>query len=145
MGARRSLPAMPPPEEVALWLHLGASIGARRWREQGGELVPLDGVHEHNVLYSSDSLFSVVSRAFYRVPSLQMLSAKGLDQRQSELATIIATGYRAFGLVGSHHFFHTPQDTPAVTSAQLLAPYGEALRRLVDHVTVRDEPAAERT
>jgi hypothetical protein len=90
-------------------------------------------------------LFSVVSRAFYRVPSLQMLSAKGLDQRQSELATIIATGYRAFGLVGSHHFFHTPQDTPAVTSAQLLAPYGEALRRLVDHVTVRDEPAAERT
>jgi hypothetical protein len=145
MGARHSLPTMPPPAEVTLWLHLGASIGARRWREQDGELLPLDEVHEHNILYSSDALLSVVSGVFDRVPSLQILSAKGLGQQQSELATIIATGYRAFGLVGSHHFFHTPQDTPAVTSAQLLAPYGEALRRLVDHVARRENPAGEAT
>lgn len=145
LGARRSLPTMPPPEEVTLWLHLGASIGARRWGEQGGELVPLDEVHEHNILYSSDALLAMASGAFDRVPSLQILSAKGLGQQQSELATIIATGYRAFGLVGSHHFFHTPQDTPAVTSAQLLAPYGEALRRLVDQVTRRENPAGEAT
>ncbi len=145
MGARRSLPTMPPPEAVALWLHLGASIGARRWGEQGGELLPLDEVHEHNVLYASDALLSVVSEVFDRVPSLQILGAKGLGQHQSELATIIATGYRAFGLVGSHHFFHTPEDTPAVTSAQLLAPYGEALRRLVDHMSRRENPAGEAT
>jgi hypothetical protein len=32
-----------------------------------------------------------------------------------------------------------------VTSAQLLAPYGEALRRLVDHMSRRENPAGEAT
>lgn len=35
------------------------------------------------------------------------------------------------GFVGHHRFLHTPRDLPDVTSAALLAPYGEALQRLL--------------
>ncbi len=132
MGAQLSLTKMPPPEEVALWLHLGASIGARDWQDEGGQLIPLERIHSYNRLYAAPAALAAASTAFQAVPDIEILPSKALNRSHSELGAIIEHGYPAMGLVGSHHFFHTPGDTPVVTSAALLAPYGKALLRLSD-------------
>lgn len=134
MGAHKSLPSMPEPGAVRLWLHLGASIAARRWREQDGRLIPLEEGHEYNRLYASERLLATAREVFSGIPRLDILRNEELNAAQSELAAIAGKGYAAFGFVGSHRFFHTPLDTPAVTSPALLAPYGDALRRLVDRL-----------
>ncbi len=140
MGAQLSLTKMPVPESVALWLHLGASIGARDWQTEGGQLKPLERIHSYNRLYAAPEAITAANMAFQAVPGIEILASKALNRSHSELGAIIEHGYNAMGLVGSHHYFHTPGDTPVVTSAALLAPYGEALRRLSD--TLHHRPVA---
>jgi hypothetical protein len=129
-GAHHSLPLVPSPDRVALWLHLGASIAARAWDTSGEAPEPLDEVHANNQMFYARGLLPVVEAAFGDVPELELLPHERLVRSNSELGEILHRGYSAIGLVGPHHFFHTPGDLPAVTSPALLAPYGEALRRL---------------
>lgn len=68
MGSKHTLPLMPDPAKVKLWLHLGASIGTRQW------------------------------------VSWQTI------------------------------FFHTPDDKPGVNSAELLAPYGVGVEKLLQSI-----------
>lgn len=130
MGAHHSLKKMPPPEDVRLWLHLGASIAARQWSEQEGQLTPLDRVHQYNRMYGDSALMPLIVHAFTGVPDLEILPNSELNRGHSELGSIANAGYTAMGFVGSHRFFHTPNDTPVVTDAALLAPYGKALKQL---------------
>ncbi|MDP6978545.1 MAG: hypothetical protein QF570_08075 [Myxococcota bacterium] len=133
-GAHVSLPAVPPSEDVALWLHLGASIAARAWQETAEGLEPMNRVHDYNQLFYRDNLSSLVDATFARIPQLQTLPYQQMRPGRSELNEILRAGYRAMGFVGPHRFFHTPLDLPSVTSPELLEPYGEALRRLVREV-----------
>jgi hypothetical protein len=127
-GAHRSMELVPGPENVNAWLHLGASIAARKWAEEEGVLRPLERVHDFNQLFYAPKLAASVQAAFSDVPDLEVLPAAELRRAHSELGEILHAGYPAAGFVGPHRFFHTPKDTPEVTSAALLAPYGEALR-----------------
>ena len=143
MGAHRSLFAMPSREDVRLWLHLGASIGARQWSEQDGKLTPLNQVHQYNRLYGDPVLMPLIKSAFSAVPDLEILPNSELNRSHSELGSITKAGYTALGMVGSHRFFHTPEDTPSVTDATLLAPYGEGLKNLAKALmepTDEDQP-----
>lgn len=130
MGAHESARRVPPPEEVRLWLHLGASIAARKWAEEGAELKPLDAVHDHNPLYADSRILGLAQEAFEGVPELDVFPGDQLQRSNSELGKVLADGYAGLGMVSSHRFFHTRGDTPRVTSAPLLAPYGEALELL---------------
>lgn len=130
LGAALSLSEMPEAKDVKLWLHLGASIAARDWRRDDTGLVPLDQVHRYNRLYAAPTTLLVTQAAFTGVPNLDIQPSAALNRRHSELGMILEHGYPALGLVGSHHFFHTPADTPTVTSPELLAPYGQALSNL---------------
>jgi hypothetical protein len=127
-GAHHSMELVPPPENVQAWLHLGASIAARKWAEQGGVLEPLEQVHDFNQFFYAPPLERSAQAAFSNVPDLEVLPAAKLRRAHSELGEILHAGYPAAGFVGPHRFFHTPKDTPAVTSPDLLGPYGEALR-----------------
>ena len=135
IGAHHSLAITPPPEQVKLWLHLGASIAARQWqRAENGTLQPIDKVHDYNYFYSASESFKLFDEALNDVPGLTLLALEQLNRSHSELGKIAQRGYRAAGIVGSHRFFHTPGDTPAVTSETLLAPYGQAMQRLIDQL-----------
>jgi hypothetical protein len=133
-GAHQSMGLVPPPEDVGAWLHLGASIGARKWAYEGGDLEPLERVHDFNRLFYAPELKPLAESAFSSVPDLEVLPATELRRAHSELGEILHAGYSAMGFVGPHRFFHTPRDTPEVTSPALLAPYGEALRAFAQGV-----------
>jgi hypothetical protein len=107
---------------------LFASIGARKWADEEGVLKPLERVHDFNQFFYAPELEASVEANFSDVPDLEVLPATELRRAYSELGEILHAGYPAAGFVGPHRFFHTPKDTPEVTSPALLAPYGEALR-----------------
>ena len=130
-GARHSMELAPAATDVRAWLHLGASIGARKWTEHGGVLSPLEQAHEFNPFFYAPQLDPAAVAAFATIPDLEVLPAAELRRAHSELGEILHAGYPAAGFVGPHRFFHTPKDTPDVTSPALLAPYGAALREFV--------------
>lgn len=132
MGARLAFKEAPPPEAVALWVHLGASIGARRWQVDGDRIVPLEQVHENNHLFASRMPLAWARQAFADVPDLQLTPAEMLPSSGGgELIHIVQNGYTAAGMIGDHRYFHTPYDLPAVTSPALLEPYGRAFSHLI--------------
>ena len=113
---------MPPAEDVHLWLHLDASIGARQWQEQGGHITALNRVHQHNRLYGDPALMPLIKQAFSAVPDIEIFPSRALNKAHSELGSITQAGYTAFCFVGSHRFFYTREDVPMVTDAVLLPP-----------------------
>ncbi len=131
MGAHASMELIPDSKDVDLWLHLGASIGARSWQQSEHGLQPLAQAHQYNFLFAHPQLLSQAKTAFKYVPDLEVESTDKLPSANGELVGFIDQGYTAMGMVGSHRFFHTPRDIPDVTSAELLAPYGEAVKRLM--------------
>lgn len=130
-GAHHSMALAPDPKDVDLWLHLGASIGARSWQETEQGLQPLAQAHKYNMLFSHPHLLALAKKAFENVPDLDVESTDKLSSANGELVGFINDGYQAMGMVGNHRFFHTPRDTADVTSAELLAPYGEAVKQLI--------------
>lgn len=132
MGARLAFKEAPPPEAVSLWLHLGASIGARRWQIEGDRVTPLEKAHENNHLFASRLPLARARQAFADVPDLQLTPTEMLSSSGGgELTHVVQAGYAAVGMAGDHRYFHTPQDLPAVTSPALLEPYGRAFGRLI--------------
>ncbi len=134
MGAHHSIPTVPAADQVALWLHLGASIATRQWQETEQGLQPLAKAHEHNFLYGDKSQLGIIKLAFKAVPDLQIAPNEKLNRTTSEMGVIVSRGYTAMGMVGAHRFFHTPLDLPNVTDPLLLAPYGEAFRQLFETI-----------
>ena len=129
IGAHHSLDAYgPPPEDVACWIHLGASIGARRWELRAGAPVPLEEHNRIGNLVGTADLLPLLREAFRGVPAYQPRSGEPI---LGELRHFIHAGYRSFGFFGSHYYFHTPLDTAATISPALLAPIGDGLRSAV--------------
>ncbi len=138
MGAHHSKRLLPKTADVDLWIHLGASIGARKWADTASGHAPLSRVHDYNYLYAHPRWVEATQQAFTDVPNLTVLSTEKLPAANGELVEYIQEGYPALGIVGSHRFFHTPQDLPLVTSPQLLAPYGSAFKKLVREMILQE-------
>lgn len=134
IGAEHSLAISPKPEQVKLWLHLGASIAARQWQATPQGLVPTERAHQYNHFYSAKPLLPLFQQSLAAIDDLSLLPIEQLTRSTSELGKMVARGYPAAGIVGSHRFFHTPSDTPVVTSSNLLAPYGDAMQRLINQL-----------
>lgn len=130
MGAHHSLDKYAPPvDEVVCWIHLGASIGTRAWEASGEGFKPLARVNGVGNIVGTPDLVPLLEAAFDGVEGPTPRSG---DPVAGELRHFIAAGYRAFGLYGGHHFFHTTQDTPQTTSPELLAPVGAALVHVLE-------------
>ena len=127
IGAHHSLDHRAPPvDEVQCWIHLGASIATRDWKvtDHGPEPLPL--VNTVGNLVGTPNLLPVLSKAFEGVEGYQPRSGEPI---RGELRHFVNSGYTTFGFFGGHFYFHTPVDTPATTSPELLAPVGAALVR----------------
>lgn len=134
LGARTLLAqgVLPPPTAVKAWIHFGASIGVRDWQVVGSDLVPLERVQSNSSLFAYSPYLGGTRQAFEGVPGVEIHPMDLLPEaRGGELALYRDAGYPMIGFVGSHRFFHTPRDLPDVTSAALLAPYGNAIQHLV--------------
>ena len=96
----------PPPAATVAWAHFGASLACRE--------IAL------RLVNSSEESASLVDRHF---ASLGGTRLTGPQAGIGELREILAAGYpRFFSMTGNHRYFHTPADTSALTSPELLAP-----------------------
>jgi hypothetical protein len=113
--------AAPSPDDVVVWLHLGASIGTRLWQESAGEWRPIVARNPGN-LVGSPELVPILEQAFADVPVLVPRSGDS----KGELRVVLENGYRAFGLYGGHLWFHTPRDPAESTEPAFLEPIARA-------------------
>jgi hypothetical protein len=105
----------PRPDEVALWLHLGASIAARGTTRR--------------LMTNRSEWLPVLTRNFASLGDLTPKLYKEPEIPVGELGQVAALKYPCFGIAGGHTFFHSAGDLPPTTSAAMLEPVGQALLR----------------
>jgi len=137
MGAHFTMDAHAPPiQDVACWIHLGASIATREWQRTKQGLQPLPEVNQHLNLAGTEDLMPILRAAFADVPGY---SPRSTGRIAGELRHFMAAGYRVFGFFGGHAYFHTRMDTPATTDPALLEPVGRALVRVIRQVEATEK------
>ncbi len=126
--------AAPKPETVHAWIHLGASNACLAWTRDG-EGWSSGGEVDATLRYLaiSPALQQVVQASFQGIGAVALV---GEQAGIGELRDVKAAGYsRFFGLAGLHRFFHTPLDSTAMTSPEILEPvaraFADALQRLL--------------
>lgn len=112
LGARRMIEAFgPPPQQTALWLHLGANVATRDWHELPDRLLPLPSADPFRFLMTSDDLVAQARSAFRNQPGLEM-AYSSRQGAAGELQEIVKAGYpRHAGIFGAHRQHHAPSDT----------------------------------
>lgn len=130
VGAHHSLDKYGPPvEDVACWIHLGASIATRAWKTTETGFEPLPHVAPGGNLVGTPDLVPLLERAFADAQALKPRSGEPIA---GELRHFIAAGYRSFGFFGPHHFFHTRDDTPETTEPAFLEPIARGLVNVLE-------------
>ena len=132
VGAHQTLERnAPPPEDVSLWIHLGASITAREYEKKDGQFHPLEKVHADGNLVGTKALGPLLDKAF---ANLDGFHPRTDGPVRGELRQFMDAGYTAYGFFGSFLYFHTRLDTGAVTSPELLEPVGAAIVQTLEAV-----------
>lgn len=107
----------PKPQDVALWLHYGASLACR-----GPGNAPDNGATRF--LAYSESMKPYAEPAFQHVTAHRLVGDKA---SVGELRDIVGAGYpHVLGMAGLHPLFHTPIDNARMTSPALLEPVVKA-------------------
>lgn len=115
--------ALPEPRSTVCFLSLGASVAAREWEKVGGVWHPLNRLSRNLELVSTLNLADAVGPAFASI-----LQVKATDRPEGgELHHVMSKGFPAFGLFGSHLWFHTRRDGPETTDSALLESVSSAL------------------
>lgn len=105
--------AAPDAASVGLWVHLGANLAARDWRELGGRLAPLPSADPQRILMASPDLLERAQAAFAGQPGLEAPLPATVQAAAGELINILRAGYApAIGVFGAHRFHHAPSDGP---------------------------------
>ncbi len=120
----------PDPDDVKVWIHLGASIATRDVDiGADGEEMLLDGANTYGNLVSTETLLPAVTSAFMGVDFLAPRSTAPIN---GELKKYMDAGYPAFGLFGACPRFHTAYDAADSTSPELLEQVADALQAFFD-------------
>ncbi len=111
LGAAEAMKQIAPPVEATrFWLHIGANVAARDWRELPGGATPLPNVDSQRVLSLSPELLPLARALFagqagYEDPVSSAVLAAG------ELEAVIHAGYApAAGVFGLHRYHHVAED-----------------------------------
>jgi hypothetical protein len=135
LGAAEAMKQIAPPVEATrFWLHLGANVAARDWREMPGGATPLPNVDAQRVLSISANLVALAQTVFasqlgYEAAvSSAVLSAGELDE-------VIKAGYApAAGVFGIHRYHHVEEDDERCLHASATAAAAEGFRRLLQAI-----------
>ncbi len=111
----------PKKEDVFAWLHLGANFAVWNYEKTPDGVRKTNKAESRRAVFAAPELDTPLQKAFKDTMSVVTNRSIG------EVELLLKDGYRAFGLVGSNAFHHTPNDTPDVTAPELLAPVGAAL------------------
>lgn len=129
-GSARFLREFAPlPNQVRLWLHLGAGFAARDFHELGNYgLRPLHTPDPQRFLVASDALIPALRDAFSGEAGLRQVYPASAGAA-GELNEIIDAGYPAvIGLLGAHRFHHVMDDRIDKTDSSFIASVVVALQ-----------------
>jgi hypothetical protein len=113
----------PAPDQVRLWIHLGASLGATAQDND----YPQKSAH---FSMATPGIETAVDAAF---SELELLPLDPGQMRNGETGDVLSAGYKhVLGLTGVAATFHTPVDDGAAVSIDRLSQYERALRNLID-------------
>jgi hypothetical protein len=123
----------PKPADTALWVHLGASYGARGYQETPAGVQPLETANDVSVLMVSADMDDSAKAAFAGQPGLGYPVVGTVEKSAGELTALIRQGYGSyFGFFGATALFHTPVDTAASTSPAIMEPITRAIAKMIE-------------
>jgi len=140
-GAHRFLAeAAPAPDDVAVWLHLGAGFAARDWHEVGRHrLRPLPSADPQRFLAGTPDLVPVLEPVFAGLPGLEAVYTATPENTAGELSEVLGAGYpRVFGAFGAHRYHHAEADRPEATSEPILAAAAHAFLAALQKILFSD-------
>lgn len=120
----------PKPQDVRLWVHLGASFAIYGHKKTATGVKKLSGVDPKRRVYFSENVESTIHAAFDNVP-ISQLKGKALG----ELGVAAKYGYSTyFGFVGADFlpYFHTPVDDASATSPKILEETALAVKKAIE-------------
>lgn len=118
----------PNPADVALWVHLGASIATYRFARDAAATFTSTGRPSTDARLITDrqDLIPTLETAFAARTWFRPAFVEP-DQARGELRLYFEKGYRAFGFEGAHDWFHAPGDLAFVSGPDLLEPVARGL------------------
>jgi hypothetical protein len=123
----------PEPAETALWLHLGASFGARGYEETDQGLRALDTPNPLRTFMVSEDMAPLVREAFKGQPGVSEPALSNADTARGEIRLVIAEGYpTSAGFWGGHGLFHAPTDLADATTPEIMEPIVRSLARMLE-------------
>ncbi|MGH6985517.1 MAG: hypothetical protein ACRED9_01590 [Caulobacteraceae bacterium] len=136
-GERFLAEAAPPPASTKLWVHIGASAGARDWHVLGPKLLPLPSADAQRFMTATPDLLERTKCAFRGITGLEEVYLADKARAGGELGSVLRAGYQSgIGLFGVHRYFHTRGDDMACVSGDLVQPVAAAYRAaLAEYLT----------
>jgi len=123
----------PEPADTALWLHLGASFGARHYEEGDGGLRALDRPNVDRSFMVSADMMPAARKAFAGHPGIEKPLLANSDTARGEIKIVIEEGYPTLaGFWGGHTLFHDPTDDARATSAEIMEPIVRSLVSMLE-------------
>lgn len=132
----------PKPADTKLWIHLGAAVAVREWKEANGQWTLTDSVDSKRGIYYSETVANAFEKTFantkankYKGTALNKDSVKaggegGLFQKQG-YENLVSIAY-------SHRYHHVNTDREEATSPALLQ---ELEKTLESFITEQLQPA----
>lgn len=123
----------PDPKETALWLHLGASFGARGYEETPSGLRALDTPNLARTLMASEDMLQVCQSAFAGQPVIEQPQKADAARALGEYKLVVAEGYpTSAGFWGANGLFHTPIDGADSTTGAIMEPIARAVAKMIE-------------
>ncbi|MEO1038653.1 MAG: hypothetical protein AAFX09_03835 [Pseudomonadota bacterium] len=125
----------PPPQDTALWVHLGAGWAARDWHETPRRLLPMQSSDAQRYLMASAPVLETVRTAFADIPGLAQTYPLTVETAAGELKHIAEYGYQpAIGAFAAHRLHHVMSDRMNAVSGALVEPPSRAFQKAVAQV-----------
>lgn len=144
VGGERFMAAhAPPPDDVRLWVHVGANFAARDWHEVSETLLaPLPAADAQRYVLATPEWLDHIRPALRGLPGMEMPYPATAATAVGEARPILRRGYMRFITnFGAHRLHHARTDLPAAVDAASLeaswAGWSRALLALLDGPAAR--------
>ncbi len=123
----------PGPKDTAIWFHLGASFGARAYTETLNGLEVTDKPNLGRTLMATADLAPLCEAAFAGQPVIEKPMIANPAKALGEYRLVLEEGYTtSAGFWGFNAHFHTPIDTAASTTPEIMEPIIRAVARVIE-------------
>ena len=123
----------PGAANTALWFHLGASFGARAYEETPTGLVAQSTPNLARALMATPDFAPLCEAAFAGQPVIDKPLPAKLANALGEYRLVLEEGYTpSAGFWGGNAHFHTPIDSAASTTPEIMEPIARAIAQAID-------------